>query len=42
MAIVILAKDPVKRLREIRQDVVLLARNDPSTNPVNKEIAEVT
>ena len=41
-AIVILAKDPVKRLREILQDVVLLALNDPSTNPVNMEIAEVT
>ena len=41
-AIVILAKDPVKRLREILQDVVLLALNDPSTIPVNKEIAEVT
>jgi hypothetical protein len=41
-AIVILAKDPVKRFREIRQDVVLLARKDPSTKPVNREIVEVT
>jgi hypothetical protein len=41
-AIVIFAKDPVKRFREILQDVVLLARKDPSTKPVNKEMAEVT
>ncbi len=41
-ATVMFAKEPVNLLRDIRHFVVLLARNEPSTKPVNIEMAEVT
>jgi len=36
------ANDPVNFFSEMRQEVVLRARKEPSTKPVKIEIAEVT